>query len=52
MPPTPKAVVAGAEQRLSALGARIGDYSLEAEKLQARALAAHDEMSRGYAKLK
>ncbi|KAI8465620.1 MAG: hypothetical protein J3K34DRAFT_436404 [Monoraphidium minutum] len=49
---SPETVVAGAEQRLGTLGARIEDYGKEAQKLQARALSAHEEMSRGYSKLK
>lgn len=49
---SPEAVVSGAEQRLSTLGARIEDYGKEVQKLQARALSAHEEMSRGYSKLK
>ncbi|GBF92407.1 hypothetical protein Rsub_05609 [Raphidocelis subcapitata] len=49
---SPEAVVEGAEQRLGTLGARIDDYGKEAQKLQARALSAHEEMTRGYSKLK
>lgn len=49
---SPEAVVEGAEQRLVTLGARIDDYGREVQKLQARALSAHEEMTRGYSKLK
>lgn len=49
---SPEAVVASAEQRLGTLGARIEDYGREAQKLQARALSAHEEMTRGFSKLK
>lgn len=49
---SPQAVVEGAEQRLGTLGARIEEYGREVEKLQSRALGAHEEMTRGYSKLK
>jgi hypothetical protein len=47
-----KAVLASAEQRLGALGARADEYGLEVTKLQSRAAAAHEEMTRGASKLK
>eukprot|EP00877_Chromochloris_zofingiensis_P008697 jgi/Chrzof1/4080/Cz13g19140.t1 len=48
----PQAVVSSAEQRLNTLGAKVEDYGREAQKLQARAAAADEEMTRGYNKLK
>eukprot|EP00882_Tetradesmus_deserticola_P017546 GHRQ01018797.1.p1 GENE.GHRQ01018797.1~~GHRQ01018797.1.p1 ORF type:complete len:107 (+),score=40.73 GHRQ01018797.1:791-1111(+) len=48
----PEAVVSSAEAKLSALGSKAEEFSAESRKLQGRAQAAHEEMTRGYAKLK
>ncbi|KAF6253138.1 hypothetical protein COO60DRAFT_464867 [Scenedesmus sp. NREL 46B-D3] len=48
----PEAVVSSAEAKLSTIGAKAEEFGAESRKLQGRAQLAHEEMMRGYTKLK
>ncbi|KAF8071367.1 Eukaryotic translation initiation factor 2 subunit beta [Scenedesmus sp. PABB004] len=48
----PDAVLAGAEAKLSTIGAKADEFAAESKKLQERAAHAYEEMTRGYQKLK
>lgn len=50
--PAPQAVVAGAEAKLSTIGAKAEEFSAESKKLQERAQLAYEEWTRGHQKLK